>query len=126
VPWTDVLTDVTTKKMMTDTFAICFGNFTPKFDGRVRDALPAVQNIGLDDRLRRTCIDASSTRTTAIRHREVDIDFEIGQDTAEEQPGTGFLINDAGILSEPSNAGIFGINAFQKRTCVDVCLCLSS
>ena len=110
--------------IVTENLTRRFGNFTAQFDSRIGDALPAVQNIGLDNRLRRTCIDASSARTTPIRDREVCIDFEIGEDTTEEQPGAGFLINDAGILSEPPNAGIFGVNAFQKRTCVDVCLCL--
>src|SRR5262249_30705805 len=121
VPWTDILTDVTAEKMVADSFALRFGNFTAQFDGRVSDALSAVQNIGLDNRLRRTGIDASSARATPIRYWNIDIDLEIGKDAAEKEPGAGFLINDAGILSEPSDAGIFSVNAFQKRTCIDVC-----
>src|SRR5688572_13095150 len=106
VPWTNVLADVATKQMMPDPLTPLLRDRPAQFDGRVRDALSAIQNVGSNERVGGTGIQASGAGSASVRRWCVVIQRKIGDDAAEKKPGSSLLIDDAGVLSEPPDAGI--------------------
>src|SRR5829696_5338267 len=81
-------------------------NRPPQFDRCVRNALPAVENIRRNERVGWAGIKASRARSAAIRRRCIRCQFEIGQDASQKQPRARALIDDAGVLSKPSDTGV--------------------
>ena len=108
--------------MLSNACAIRLRNFAAQLDRRVSDAFAAVQNVGLEDGARGTRVETSRAGAAAIGNWRVIFKIETCQNTAEEQPRTGLLINDAGILSEPANSGILGVNALEQRSRIHICL----
>ena|SRR5438093_799866 len=120
IPGADILTDIATEEMMTDTGSILFRNFAAQFDRRVRNALPAVENIGFENGARRTGIDAARAGPAAVRDGSVVGQFKIGNDATKKQPRAGFLIDDTRILSEPAHARILRIDPFEEWAGIDI------
>src|SRR5205823_3428116 len=106
--------------MMTNTHSILFGNSTAQFNGRIRNTFPAVENVGLQNRAGGTRLNAARADPTTVCDSAIERPFEIGDDTTKEQPRPGLLIDDARVLSEPPNARIFRVHAFEQRPRIHV------
>src|SRR5438046_9260900 len=92
--------------MMTDAGSILLRNLAAQFDGCVRNALPAVENIRFENGARGRGIDAARAGSAAVRNRGVVGQLEIGHETTKKEPGASLLIDDAHILYEPTHARI--------------------
>src|SRR5690242_14047880 len=101
--------------MMADPSPVLLGNSAAQFNGRIRDTLPAVENVRLQNRTGRACFDTAGTRSAASRNSVVISQFQIGDNTTKKQPGPDLLIDDARVLSEPTNPRILRVCAFQQR-----------
>src|SRR5579885_2399002 len=123
IPGTDILTDVTAKEVMTDTLACLLRNFSAQFDCGVSDALPTVENVRLNDGMGRAGINAARTGSASIGGGNARVQFEVGENAPEKQPGTGLLVDDACVFTVPPDTGIFREDSLQNRPCIDISLC---
>ena len=53
-------------------------------------------------------------------------ELERGEDHAEKQPRAELLIDDAGVLADPADAGVLGVDALDDRAGIDVAAGLGS
>jgi hypothetical protein len=95
-------------------------DFAALLDRQVRNAQSSIEFTRRDDRLCGTSIDTPRATSATIRGRQVGFQFERGQDHSQKQPRPKFLIDDARVLANPSDAGIFRVQAFNQWAGVDV------
>src|ERR1051326_3737671 len=106
--------------MVADTLAHVLGNFTLKFNIQIGNTPLAVEDIGFNDGLSWTCIEAPRTAAAPVRSGYAEIQIQIRQDAAEEKPRSHPLVDHAGVFSKPADTGVFGKNPLQQRSGIDV------
>jgi len=120
IPWADVLADIAAEDMPSHSVAHLFGNRAALFDREIGDTLVGVELVRCNQRVGWAGIDASCASTAAIGRGNIGLEFEGRQDNAQEQPRTQFLVEDAGVLADPADAGVFGVHALDERTSIHV------
>ena len=75
-------------------------------DREVGDAAGRVQLVSVDKCARGARVDTQRARAALIKHRKVERQVEAGRHAREEQPGTEFGIDQAGILPNPTEPGV--------------------
>ena len=120
VPGTDILADVAAKNLVTHARPQVLGDRAPLLDGQIRNAAIRIQLVGRDQRVGGTGIDAAGAAAAAVRRRQVRRKFERSQNDTQKQPRPQFLIDDAGVFSNPSDARVFGVHALDQWTRVHI------
>ena len=91
-----------------------------QFDREVRDAAPGIDFVAWRarwpawDKRRCSACRCRSDRAAGNRDR-----FERSQDLAQEHPRTDLLIDQAGVLADPAEAGLARVGALQQGRGVD-------
>ena len=125
VPGTDVLADIAPENVAADTRAALFGDRAAEFDGEVGNTKARVYRVALAGVAgaggpRHNCgggarVDATAAGPAAVRRRLVGGDFQGYEQLAQKKPGAGALMDEAGILADPSQARKPGVRAFEQR-----------
>src|SRR5215813_2049796 len=97
-------------------FPQVFGDRAAELDRKVGDAATRIHQVGLDERVRRTSLNATTAASAkvggrCIRIAERGTQVESGQDRAEKEPGTYRLIEEQRVLAKPAKASVFGEDA---------------
>lgn len=88
----------------------------------IGNALAGIERRALgsrEDGIGRTSVDAAGTGTAAGRSRFVGDEWNREKKFAEEEPGTAGLVDQAGVFTDPAEAGGTGVRAFEERRGVD-------
>src|SRR5205823_3444422 len=120
VPWTDFLTNVASVDMRSDRAAMRVGDGPAELDREIRDAARRIENARRDNRVRRTCIEAQRAGAAPIERRRIRLERKTADDLAEKDPRSVVRIDHAGVLANPTNAGVLRVDALLHRTGVDV------
>src|SRR6267378_7663434 len=120
VPGTHVLADVATENMPAHLRAQGFGDVTALLDGQIRNAQTRIEFAGCDKRVRGAGVDTARTASATVGGGQIGFQFQRTQDHSQEKPRAEFLINDASVLRDPSDARIFCVDAFDQWSRVDV------
>ena len=130
VPGANVLTDVAAEDVASDAWAQVFWNLATLFDGQVGDAEAGVEFTGRDNGVGGTGGYAAGAGSATIGGGQAGVEvifrqivlpeIERSQDYAEEEPRSELLVDDAGVLADPSYARVFGVDTLDKRAGVDV------
>src|SRR5260370_1230801 len=122
IPRTHILTDVAAEHMVSDFGAILLRDGAAHLDREVGDAQPGIESIGRavgHDRRGWAGVDAARARAAAVRWRRIRLDLHRNQQLAEEKPGAHLLIDEAGVLADPAQAGPARIEPPPPRAGVD-------
>src|SRR5688572_26065018 len=122
VPGADFLADVAAIGVRTNRRPVLDRDRTLQLDREVRQAAPGVEDIRPDERPCRARFDAQGALAALIERRPVRRKGKVADDLGEEQPGAMLLVDQAGVLADPSQAGILREDALLHRTGIDVCL----
>src|SRR5215469_8301938 len=121
VPRTNVLADIATEDVRSHRRPLGFRDRPAKFDGEIRNAEARVDRISAlggrrNDRTGWAGIYTTRAGTAAIRRRgifRIGFDFERDQQFSQEEPRAALLIDEAGILADPAEAGLARIRPLQ-------------
>src|SRR5579859_2657224 len=116
VPWTDILADIAAEDVVPDAGTHFCRDLPAFFDGQIRNAARGIELVGLNQRVRGTRLNAARAASAAVRRRQVRLKIERGQNHAQENPRAQLLVEDAGVLADPADAGVFGIDALDQRS----------
>src|SRR5688572_23974086 len=119
IPWTHILADVATIRMIADLRPLRFGDWAIHLDGQVRDAFGSVQHAGVDNRAGWTGVDADRAGAALIEAGRVRLEREIGCDAGEEKIRALLAVDEAGVLADPAKAGVLGVDALLNVMLVD-------
>ena len=112
IPGADILADVAAEDLAADGRAEFFGDGAALLDGEVGDAAGGVHLARGDEGVGGAGVDAAACRCRSGRRPGwaalVGGDLERGEDAAEEEPRAELLIEDAGVLAGPADAGVAG------------------
>lgn len=120
VPWADLLADVTAENVVSHPGPHRLGNISALLNREIRNALVGIELVGCDERIRGTSFNTACTGTTAIRRGEVRRKLKGSKDHSKEKPRAHLLVQDAGILADPADSRIFGVDTLDERTGVDI------
>ena len=120
IPRADVLADIATEDVPSHSAANLLGNRATLFDREIRDAPVGIELVGCNQCVGWAGIDASCTGTAAIGRGQIGLEFEGRQDNAQEKPRAQLLVQDAAVLANPTDAGVFGVHALDERTSIHV------
>src|SRR5215475_46645 len=120
VPGTNVLADVAAEDVVAHGGPQLLWNFASLFNREIGDTQTGIEFARGRDRLCRTCVNAAGTASAAIRRGKVRRKVERGEHHAEKEPGAQLLVDDAGVLADPSDASVARVYPFQDRTGVDI------
>jgi hypothetical protein len=123
IPGADVLADVAAEDLAADGGAEIFRDASLLLDGEVGDAARGVHLVRGDEGVGRAGIDAARAGAAAVgRDLEYDAfsDWNGRDDDAEQQPGAELLVDDAGVLADPADAGAGSSGALDERAGVNV------
>src|SRR6516164_993875 len=120
VPRTHVLADIAAEHVGAHPLTELGWNRPFELDSEIGDAPRRVHDIGLHQSSRRAGFKTPRAGTAAVGGRQVGIEFETGQDHADEEPRTLLLVNQASVLAHPANAGEPSKSAFHDGPGVDV------
>src|SRR5262249_37789145 len=120
VPGTNILADVAAEHMASDTIAHPLRDRSPFFDGEIRDALVGIELVRSKKRVCWASVQTTRASSTPIWGRQIGCQLQRGQNHSKEQPRPLRLIENAGILADPSHSGVLGVNAFDERSGIDV------
>ena len=123
IPRADVLADVAAEDLAADGGAEICGNASLLFDGEVRDAAGGIHLMRGDERVGGAGVDAAGAGAAAVGRDGKDCavgDGDRRDDDAEQKPGAELLINDAGVLADPADAGAGCGGALDQGAGVDV------
>src|SRR5205807_2820193 len=112
--------DVAAKNMVTNSWPQLWRNFSAFLYRQIRDAASGVEFIGFSQRIRRTRINAAGAGAAAVCDGQVGQQLERCENHAQKNPRAKPFIQDAGVLSNPSNAGVFGVDALDMRPGIHV------
>src|ERR1035438_911550 len=116
VPWAHVLADVAAEDVAAVAGAPVFGNPAAQLNRQIRDAQARIDRVTAakwHDGLGGTGIDAAAASAAAIGRRSVGLDIERNQQFAQKEPRPARLVDEAGILADPAQAGEARISALQ-------------
>src|SRR5207249_11975685 len=71
VPGADVLANITPKDVVTSLRTPLLRNRTLEFDRQICNTTLCIQNVGLQNRLRRTCLQEAGARATVVEPRTI-------------------------------------------------------
>ena len=124
IPRADILTNIAAENVPPHSRPQLFRNRAALLNREIRNAQARIKFSRRNNRLRRTGGYATRARAAAIRSRQVSRkfrrNFQRREDYSEKQPRAQLLVDDAGVLPDPSDARILGIHAFDKRAGVDI------
>src|SRR5579864_1884623 len=90
------------------------------FDRKVCNAFVGIELIRAQQRVGRAGLDAARAGAAAIWGGGVWRKFKGGKDHAEKKPRALFLIDDAGVLSHPSDSCVLGKDSLHDRSSINV------
>ena len=124
IPRAHLLADVASENMIADGAAMFRWNRSAIFDGEVRNALGRVEHMRLDKRAGRARLDAQRAGSALIERRSIGFERKAADNFRQQEPRPRVLINDAGVLADPSEACILRVYPLLHRAGVDVCACV--
>ncbi len=90
------------------------------FDGQIRNAASRIELVGCKDGPGRADVDAGGAAAAVIfAFAGRDRQGQVGVELSEKKPGTGFLVDQVGVLADPAETGIACQRFFQHRRAVD-------
>ena len=103
--------------MIPHRLAKLFRDGAAQLDGQVRNALPGIHEVGFDECLRRTGVQATTATPAQIRRwqfarPERRFQIERGEYDTEKKEGAEHLVEQQRVLSEPSQTGVFRQHSF--------------
>src|SRR5258708_1114523 len=125
VPRTDVLADVDTKDVVYHLVSEFQRNLTTLFNCQVSDAAAGVQLARGDNGVRGTSVNASSATSAAVRYRDSWREIERSKYDSQKKEGAQLGMDQAGILANPTEARILGVDTLHDGPCIDVAACLA-
>src|SRR6266481_5411656 len=107
VPWTNVLADIAAKNMVAHRLTKLFRDGAAQLDGEVRDTLSGIHHVRCDESLRRTRIQTPTATRAQIRRWQFVLpgrrfQIERGEQDTQEKEGAKHLVEQQGVISEPS------------------------
>ena len=123
IPGADILANVAAKDLTTHVGTERLSNGAALFYGQVRDTQARIHLVGSNQGAGRAGIDASRAAAAAIfrhpkGHRRRQL--QRGENHTQKEPGSELLIEYAGVLSDPANAGVLGVNALDQGAGIHV------
>ena len=91
-----------------------------ELDRQIRNTTLRIQNIGLQNRLCRTSLQAAGARPAMVEPRTVILQGEGQDEFSQQQPGAEPGIQQAGIFAELTQARIFGVDTLHDRPRIHV------
>src|SRR5690606_13673552 len=88
-------------------------------DGEVGNAAPRVEPVRRGDRAGGADLDAAHAGAAVRGGRRVDRQRQVDIDFAEEEPRAAVLVDQAGVLADPAQAGVARQRALEPRRRVD-------
>src|SRR5690606_18370260 len=104
VPGTAELAVITAKHAVADQRAQLQRDAAALFDGEVGDATACVQDPRTHEGLRRTDGEAAGAAAAVFRAAFVHRQRQVGEEFAEEEPGSGTFVDEHGVLADPAEA----------------------
>ncbi len=96
------------------------GDAAAFFDREISDATGGVHLVRERQRAGWTGVKATGATAAAVRRGQVGRQRQRGQQNAEKNPRSELLIDDAGVLAHPTDAGIARQDALHHRSGIDV------
>ena len=118
VPRTDVLADVAAEHLLANRRPPFLGDRALLLDRQIRQAARGVDDVRLDDRAGRTCLEAARARAALIDAGLVGREIEVREDLRQQEPGTQPRVDEARVLADPAEPGLLGEHALLHGTVV--------
>lgn len=94
------------------------------FDVPSRETARGVDNAGFDEGLRRAGVEATAAGAAVIGNWRVGPECDVDDEFAKQEIGAKAGVDQAGILSNPADAGVRGPGAFEHGAGVCVTACV--
>jgi hypothetical protein len=95
-------------------------DFRSQLDRQIRHAAIRVEDTRLDERVRRTRVEAARAASALLEALRIRLERQRADDLAEEQPGPELRIDETGVLADPAQPGVLRIDALLNRTGIDI------
>src|SRR5680860_15154 len=119
VPGANVLADIAAEGPIVE-FALEFiGDFIFKFDGKIGYTFAAIYNVGLDNGLGRTGVDAGRAGTAMIGYGSVIFQIKIYDEFGDKVERTYLLGEQVAVLADPAKSAFGGPCLVQHRRRID-------
>jgi len=120
VPRANILADVASEQPLPHFAPQVVRDRAAQLDRQVTDAPPAVELVWPDECVGRAGVEAASTRAAVVGGvRLVVIQFEVGEQRAQKDPTAQPLVDEHGVLADPTDAGQSREVALEQRCRVD-------
>ena len=102
IPGADVLANITPKDVVASLRTELLRNSALEFDRQIRNTTLRIQNVGLQNRLRWTSLQAAGARPAMVEPRTVILQGDGQDEFPQQQPGAEPGIQQAGIFAKPA------------------------
>src|SRR5262245_52520299 len=96
------------------------GNRRSQFDCQIRKASIRIKDTRLDQRTRRTRLEAACATAALLEPLRIRLERQRADDLAKEQPRSDLAIDQARVLADPSDSGVLRVHALLNGSRVDV------
>src|ERR1044071_800247 len=120
VPWTNILADIATEYVVPNGRPELFRDCATLFNGQIGDAETRIQLARRHNGLRGAGVNAAGATSASVGSGGVCAKLQRSENHAKKQPRPHLLMDDAGVLANPSNSRMPGINALEDWASINI------